>query len=446
MRKLNSTQVLCGGFLVILVLLSYAAVKADRLESSGTERQTAAYRVFIEMDDAISALRRTVWLGGIYSRDYFLEPDASGRAELLAQIEELRGIAYPAVVRLAPARTGKGAAELRAEFDGFFNELSMVANTAASPRVIERVLIPRRLALLTTLEDMRRDIRQELADSQAGAAEARRVAARDLRSLTAAAIVCALLIGFFTVRYAARLEGERHRHYSEISQANRELEALSARVLEVQEQERRALSQELHDEVGQTLTALRMELSLALTHAADPVLRAQLGHARQLVESTTHMVRDISLMLRPSLLDDLGLGPALQWQLDQFARRSGVRVRFTGADVGESLPDAVKTCVYRIAQEALNNCEKYSRAAAVHVVLQQHEGLVTLEIRDDGDGFALDHRGLPSSGSGILGMKERAHALGGTLTIDTSPGRGARIALSLPIDAVPEPLATRSLT
>jgi len=143
------------------------------------------------------------------------------------------------------------------------------------------------------------------------------------------------------------------------------------------------------------------------------------------------MVRDISLLLRPSLLDDLGLGAALQWQLEAFARRSGIRAELTGADVGEHLSDSAKTCIFRVAQEALNNCEKYSQAKLVRVALSHNDRKLQLDVHDDGVGFALDHRGLPGRGTGILGIKERVQKLGGSLSLETRPGHGTHLRVQL---------------
>jgi len=147
------------------------------------------------------------------------------------------------------------------------------------------------------------------------------------------------------------------------------------------------------------------------------------------------MVRDISLLLRPSLLDDLGLGAALQWQLEDFGRRSGIRTEFTGAEVGEDLSDEAKTCVFRIAQEALHNCEKYSRASLVRVVLGQERNRLRLVVEDDGVGFSLSERGLPQQGTGIVGIKERAQKLGGSVVVESRPGAGTRIEVQIPVEA-----------
>lgn len=445
MKKLTSTQVLGYGFAVILALLAYSAFEAARLQRAGGERQRAAYRRFIMQDDAITAFRRTIWLGGIYSRDFFLNPGAAGRKTFGTRVEELRvaGRASLELLRgIAPEKLQ--ALGIESGFTEFLEELRQLelARPGATPppaEFIAEVLVPRRLALLALFEDFRASIRQELVDAQTRFDADRAIAARTLVVLLSITFLLGVLVALVSLRYAIRLESERQRNYEAIALAKLELEHLSARLLEIQEQERRTLSQELHDEVGQTLTALRMEISQAIPLTADAAPRERLVRARQLAETTVQIVRDISLMLRPSLLDDLGLGPALQWQLERFSSRSGIQYRFAGADAGEDLPDAVKTCVFRIAQEALNNCEKYASASLLRVVLRQAEDRVSLEVEDDGAGFSLDFRGLPTRGTGILGMKERAQNLGGTLTVTSHPGEGTRIALILPLRSVGRP-------
>jgi signal transduction histidine kinase len=145
------------------------------------------------------------------------------------------------------------------------------------------------------------------------------------------------------------------------------------------------------------------------------------------------------LLLRPALLDDLGLVPALQWQLEEFARRSGIGCEFSGDGVDDMLPDSVKTCVYRVVQEALHNCEKHAGANRVSVGLREHPDSLTVEVRDNGCGFELNEKSMPNRGAGlgILGMRERAARLGGTLTVETAPGMGTLLTLRLPLVATP---------
>jgi len=440
MKRLNSTQVLSCGFALILALLVYSAFEASQLQMAGGEQQGLAYRRFIRQDNAITAIRRTVWLGGIYSRDFFLTRNSAGRERFAAQVSELERSGFEAlnILRDSSPATVRNL-KIEPSFEKFLRELHQLESAPAGgipppADFIEEILIPRRLELLAMLEDFRGAVRQELVAAQARYDADRASAARNLIYLLGAALFFGVLVALASLRYATRLARERQRHFEEISLANQELENLSARLLETQELERRTLSRELHDEVGQTLTALRMEISQVIAAVPESAARERLQRARQLVEKTVQIVRDISLMLRPSLLDDLGLGPALHWHLERFSLRSGIRYEFEGADVGEHLSDPVKTCVFRIAQETLNNCEKYAQAAGLRVVLQHDDGRVSLEIQDDGCGFSLDRRGLPSRGTGILGMKERALKLGGTLTIDTRVGAGTRVVLLLPVE------------
>jgi signal transduction histidine kinase len=430
MRKLsNSLVVLRGGFAAILLLLAASAFEAYRLQTVGGPEQAAAYSRFLEKDEAIAAFRRAVWLGGIYSRDYFLTPTAAGQARFFNRVKELQAQGEQALAELrdlAPKRVE--ALGLAAEFSVFVAELRAAPGSPNS--YIESVLVPRRLSAFALIEELRNDGRQELVQAQTRYLAERAAATRTLVFLLAASLAVGLAVAFFSLRIATRVERERQIH-------SLELEKLSARLLEIQEEERRSLSRELHDEVGQSLTALRMEISHAMSMLPDGDARTRLARGRELAERTVRMVRDISLLLRPSLLDDLGLGAALQWQLEDFGRRSGIRTEFEGAELGENLSDSAKTCIFRIAQEALHNCEKYSRASLVRVVLTQDEHSLVLEVQDDGVGFPLSDRGLPSQGTGILGIKERAQKLGGTLSLESRPQAGTRILVRLPIETAP---------
>jgi signal transduction histidine kinase len=219
------------------------------------------------------------------------------------------------------------------------------------------------------------------------------------------------LVAGFSLRHAAT-------QYEEVTRAKGEMEQLSARLLELEEEGRRRLSRELHDEIGQTLAVLEIEISHAqsLTVDSQPAVRDRLRRARELAGKTVQTVRDISLLLRPALLDDLGLTPA----------EEGVQ---------ELPPDSVKTCVYRVVQEALHNCEKHAEASQVRVDVRQSPDHIRVEMEDNGRGLELNTKGMPgrNAGLGILGMRERAARVGGALTLESSPGRGTRISLQIPL-------------
>lgn len=428
-KSSNSLLVLRWGFAAILLLLAASAFEAFRLQTAGGPEQQAAYSRFLEKDEAIAAFRRAVWLGGIYSRDYFLSPTPAGQERFFTRLKELevQGEQALAELRILAPKPVE-ALNLTGEFDRFVEELRAAPGSSSS--YIETVLVPRRLSAFALIEEFRNDGRQELVQAQNRYLVEREAATRTLVFLLVASLAVGLAVAFFSLRIATRVERERYIH-------SLELEKFSARLLEIQEEERRSLSRELHDEVGQSLTALRMEISHAMSMMPDSDARIRLARARELAERTVRMVRDISLLLRPSLLDDLGLGAALQWQLEDFGRRSGILTEFKGAELGEDLSDAAKTCIFRIAQEALHNCEKYSRASCVRVVLMQDEHMLLLEVKDDGIGFPLSDRGLPGHGTGILGIKERAQKLGGTLSLESRPNAGTRILVRLPVETAP---------
>ena len=146
------------------------------------------------------------------------------------------------------------------------------------------------------------------------------------------------------------------------------------------------------------------------------------------MEGSIKVVRNMALLLRPSMLDDLGLVPALEWKAREVGKRSGVRVRIDAAQVPEHLPEGHKTCVYRIVQEALNNIVQHAEARNVTVTVEQQKESLLLAIRDDGKGFDAQRQ----RGMGLLGIEERVSSLGGTLTVDSKPGEGTVLRVSLP--------------
>ena len=210
---------------------------------------------------------------------------------------------------------------------------------------------------------------------------------------------------------------------------------LSTRLIAAQEEERRHIARELHDETGQALTLIRLHLSeLAQQQTPRPGVVAE---GMQLVDRAIAHIRGLSLRLRPPMLDDLGLADAIENVLEQQGRAAGWRVTKKLAELEERLPDEIETACFRICQEALTNAARYSGATEVAVSLQlDAEGLV-LEVRDNGRGFELARYQTPEERSkhfGLVSMTERAALAGGELTIDTAPGRGTRVHVRLPVD------------
>src|SRR5262249_48791761 len=191
------------------------------------------------------------------------------------------------------------------------------------------------------------------------------------------------------------LESERYRQ---------ELKELSKRLVDAQENERRAISRELHDEIAQTLAALLMNIQSLMENPRNAGAVSQgLQEIRGQAEECVKTVRNMALLLRPSMLDDLGLVAALEWQGREVSKRNGLMVEVVSEHFVDDLPDAYKTCIYRVVQEALHNCTTHAQARHVRVLLQENSRHCVLSITDDGVGFDPKRQ----RGMGLLGMQER---------------------------------------
>jgi len=240
-----------------------------------------------------------------------------------------------------------------------------------------------------------------------------------------------LLLVLGSMAYIVRLDRQTRARYVELARSRHALQQLSARLVDAQETERRAISRELHDEVGQSLGALLVDIGrLSTTLSGDhPEVKTQLDNLKSVAERTVQTVRNIALLLRPSMLDDLGLAAALEWQGREVSRRSEIEVSVESESVPEDLPDEYKIYIYRLVQEALNNAVRHSGARNAKVVVEQLAKSIVVRVTDDGRGFDPDR----SRGMGILGMEERVKRLGGTLRVESQPGKGATVVADLPI-------------
>jgi signal transduction histidine kinase len=203
-------------------------------------------------------------------------------------------------------------------------------------------------------------------------------------------------------------------------------------LVDAQEAERRSISRELHDEVGQTLGALLVDIGHLsnLLPAEDRITQEQIGRIKKAAETAVKSIRDIALLLRPPMLDDLGLVPALEWQARETSRRGEMEVEVHAEELKGDLPDEVKVGIYRLVQEALQNAATHAHAKNATVVLKRERNSVVVEIIDDGKGFQPER----TRGMGILGMEERVRQLGGELAIRSTPGKGTAVHAELPID------------
>jgi PAS domain S-box-containing protein len=244
------------------------------------------------------------------------------------------------------------------------------------------------------------------------------------------------VLGSFTDITDRKRAEEARRRYTE------RLQSLSQQLMKAQEVERRHIARELHDEIGQALTAVKINLQAILRNPDTEKLSTRLEESISTVERTLNQVRNLSLDLRPSILDDLGLVAALRWYLDRQAERAGFAAQFTAEAFEEPLTPELEITCFRIVQEALTNVIRHARARHVYVSLECQHQQVCLSVEDDGIGFdktAARDRAVQGASLGLLGMQERVALLGGRFDLDSTPMQGTRIRVRLPLASCPEP-------
>ncbi len=210
----------------------------------------------------------------------------------------------------------------------------------------------------------------------------------------------------------------------------------ATQILTAQEQERKRIARELHDETSQVLTSLLISLKVLEESITNEETRGRMEETRSLVHQTLRAIRNLSIDLRPSALDDLGLLPALRWYIKEYQQKCQIEVEFVSTSFKERLPSEIETALYRIVQEALTNTAKYAKASRARISIAEDNGFVTATISDNGQGFdAQTILKLPwqERGLGLAGMHERAALLDGTLLIKTEPGEGTTIEARLPL-------------
>jgi PAS domain S-box-containing protein len=232
---------------------------------------------------------------------------------------------------------------------------------------------------------------------------------------------------------------ENARLLAAVAQHKENLQGLSSRLIDAQEQERKRIAQELHDEMGQALTAMSINLSAidkAWGARLDPDTAERLAETDSLITRTLEQMRELALDLRPSMLDDLGLLPALRWYVKRYENRTGIQVGLEVSGLEERPPEPIETVIYRVVQEALTNVARHAGASRVDIHLQRRDSIVEALIEDNGSGFDPEEvadREAAKRGVGLVGMRERIGAVGGSLEIKSRRGKGTLLAIQLPL-------------
>jgi signal transduction histidine kinase len=436
-RRKSSWLVLVFGFGGLLLFLLAAAAGTLLALDRTRQQETEMRKAFLSRLGALDQIRAQIYLSGTYVRDFLLAPDprsAGGHAARLSTLARETHATVEKYARSLEPQERQPFASLRAEIEDYWRLLDRTTSWSDSERNRLRYafyldeVVPRRTAMLQIADRIGETNEEGLSNVEEKLALSSGELRRSLLVTFGITLAGGLALAMLTIGHTLRLERELERRVEESAAARADLQELSSRLLRAQEDERRSLARELHDEVGQSLSAILMESGNAECAEGDEELATHLTSIRTLAEKTANEVRDLALLLRPSMLDDFGLVPALNWHSREMAKRTGLKIVVTADEAADLLPDEHTTCIYRMVQEAVNNAVRHAHARTVEVVVRREAERVLFSVQDDGAGFdARVVRGL-----GLLGMEERVRRLGGRLRLDSQPGRGTRVSAELP--------------
>jgi signal transduction histidine kinase len=440
-RTIRGTLLL--GFGLILVLWAIAGYSFTRGIGEVEQRTAALQERLTVSEQLLGSVRVQVLLGSVYLRDALMDiqPGRTSyyRAELLAirkGIDEaLRR--YVALVNSPVER--EMCDRLRGEVASFWETALIVLDGDTlgqggdAQAFLRARVIPKRQVIFDVSESVQSLHRRGFASQQMEMIRIYRAMQMRAGITSVLALVLSLAIASFVLAYTGRLESRIREQQARDAQNASALQRLSARLVDAQEEERRVIARELHDEVGQALTAIKMELSMAgraIDHQPGP---ASLDNAQAIADRALHMVRDLSRLLHPRMLEDLGLVTALEAYLRDFATRTGISADLVHDGVEERLESHVEITAYRIVQEALTNIARHSGASTCVVFVERLPAALAVTVEDNGRGFDPARVAAERGGVGLLGIEERTAGFRGTYKLDSRPGGGTRLRVELPV-------------
>jgi signal transduction histidine kinase len=436
-KRIGPRAAMISGFCAILVLMALLAFDSihalrDLEASSARVRQN-----YLTRERTLREIRFSLYESGNLLREYSLTDSSSQtRESYLAQLHNIRertNTTMERTLRLMAPEEQDPFRKLATELESYWLAVERSVSDGSHRKdkaLLHRAALAQRAAVLGITGEISgvndRELRQaELDISNVFARSRGRV-----QNFAASAFGIGLLLAVSSIVYLSRLENRAEEKYLESVAYQRELKELSERLVDAQEEERRAISRELHDQIAQTLAALLINVRELIDNPQTFNTSGNgLQKIRLLAEDCLNEVRNTALLLRPSMLDDLGLLAALEWQAREVSKRTGLVVEVIGHDFHDDLPEEYKTCIYRVVQEALNNCAAHAKAGRIRLLLKEDAAHCVLSIDDDGVGFDPNR----TRGMGLLGMHERVARLDGTLAIESALGKGTSIRVTLPL-------------
>ena len=413
-----------------------------------------AEEIFIELDQLnthhrdvevkLQQLREDVQLSGIYIRDYLLDTDpleAPGYRRRLTELRQSHSATVKDLRAILPRDAAVRLDTLQAKLDEYWEsreplfDWTIAEKMVRGARFLRKEVLPRREAVLAITRDIEKLNDANRAAQRAEVARRETTFRADLQRGLWHSLLLGLVVAFVAVLRLRALESRSVEQRLRAQEAEGEMRLLSQQLVAAQELERKKLTRELHDHVGQMLTALRMEIGRAsrAVGTSTVAITQPLDEAKRLLDTILRSVRDLVMGLRPSMLDDFGLQPALEWHVREFRRHFNMRVEMNLQGDLNALPDVYRTCVYRIVQEAMTNCARHSRAAGIRIGVRYESATLDLTVSDDGVGIETGR----ARGMGLLGIEERVRELHGTFSIRRQ-SEGTELRVTLPVTQIEE--------
>jgi signal transduction histidine kinase len=446
-----ATRIRDGLQLRRLLLLGYAGIFVVWLGSAYalTERMEAAdlrgaeiRTEFLHNDQLLSTVRAQLLLSSVYLRDALLDTAPSDSYQ--AQLHQIRDAISTALLEYVPKVESDSEREqwerLQAELRDYWQTSLPVLTLDRTPTALQaratllQEVIPKRETIIRISDRIHNMNQAAFEQAQGEVAQLRRGLRRRVWQTSAIAVTLGVLVALVATRHAGVLEARIRQQRAQEERHKTELERLSSKLMQAQEDERRRIARELHDEVGQALSAIKLELAVAERQPLSERSKAPLAEARGITERTLQSVRDMSQLLHPSMLDDLGLPDTANWYLGGFSRRTGIRAELVVNELTERIAPELEVCTYRVIQEAVTNVARHAGATVCRVEIQGTSDGLRITVEDDGRGF--DPRVKPGAagrGLGLVSVRERVATLGGTLHVDSRPGQGTRLTVELPL-------------
>jgi signal transduction histidine kinase len=438
-RRFRTWPVVALALLGLLALIFVSIMAARSKADAAYAELDSLHARYLNVETRLRRVRANLQLSGILVRDYLLDINAPN-AEYRSRLMELRNDSARLLGELKPlVRDGDPVRydSLRSELDDYWNSYGPIFEgmpEAERYNFLQREVMPRRDAVMAISAEIETINNTNLIEQREEAAARQHELHEYLTRMLGASLFLGAIVAAAGVVRIQILERRSEQQHARTEQAEQEMRRLSNQLVKTQEEERKNLSRELHDELGQMLTALRMEVGRAERAQASgsPAFAATMAESKALIEKMMRLVRDLAMGLRPSMLDDLGLEPALAWQTRDFARRYNVPVNLSVEGDLERLPDPHRTCVFRVVQEALTNCAKHSGATQIDISVVGLHDQLDVSVGDNGVGIA---RPTGHTGLGLTGIKERVKEMHGSASIQTKPGGGTVLHITLPIPA-----------